>query len=220
LSWSWVFFINVPVGLAAIAVAPLLLNEERAARATRHFDILGALSVTSGLMLLVYATTRATIDGWGAPLTLGLFALAVALVLAFVAIELRSPSPLLPMRIFRSRTLTGANAAMAIVGGVAFSEFFLLTLYLQDVLHYSAIAERRRVRGFALTVVVVSNVAQASSAGRRPADAHAGLLVAALSRRVARRGCRSTGTTSGICSRPSCSAARDGLSFVPSRSRA
>src|SRR6187397_1946188 len=70
LSWSWVFFINVPVGLAAIAVAPLLLNEERAARATRHFDILGAASITAGLMLLVYATTRATTDGWGATSTL------------------------------------------------------------------------------------------------------------------------------------------------------
>jgi EmrB/QacA subfamily drug resistance transporter len=182
LSWSWVFFINVPVGLAAIAVAPLLLNEERAARATRHFDILGALSVTSGLMLLVYATTRATIDGWGAPLTLGLFALAVALVLAFVAIELRSPSPLLPMRIFRSRTLTGANAAMAIVGGVAFSEFFLLTLYLQDVLHYSAMQSGVAFTGFALAVVVVSNLAQAivGRVGVRP-TLTAGLLASALS---------------------------------------
>jgi EmrB/QacA subfamily drug resistance transporter len=182
LSWSWVFFINVPVGLAAIALAPLLLNEERAARATRHFDILGAVSVTSGLMLLVYAATRATTDGWGAPLTLGLFAVAVALVLAFVAIELRSPSPLLPMRIFRSRTLTGANAAMAIVGGVAFSEFFLLTLYLQDVLHYSAMQSGVAFTGFALAVVVVSNVAQAvvGRVGVRP-TLTAGLLASALS---------------------------------------
>jgi len=182
LSWSWVFFINVPVGLAAIALAPLLLNEERAARATRHFDVLGAASITGGLMLLVYATTRATTDGWGAPLTVGLFAVAVALVLAFVAIELRSPSPLLPLRIFRSRTLTGANAAMAIVGGVAFSEFFLLTLYLQDVLHYSAMQSGVAFTGFAFAVVVVSNIAQAivGRVGVRP-TLTAGLLASALS---------------------------------------
>ena len=97
-------------------------------------------------------------------------------------IELRSPSPLLPLRIFRLRTLTAANAAMAIVGAVAFSEFFLLTLYLQDVLHYSAVQTRRRVRGFALTVVVVSNVAQVvvGRFGVRP-TLTAGLLVSAVS---------------------------------------
>jgi MFS family permease len=132
--------------------------------------------------LLVYATTRATTDGWGTPLTLVLFATAVALVLVFVAIELRSPSPLLPMRIFRSRTLTGANAAMAIVGGVAFSEFFLLTLYLQDVLHYSAMETGVAFTGFALAVVVVSNVAQVvvGRVGVRP-TLTAGLLASALS---------------------------------------
>ncbi|HUI36329.1 MAG TPA: DHA2 family efflux MFS transporter permease subunit, partial [Gaiellaceae bacterium] len=182
LSWSWVFFINVPVGLAAIALTPLLLSDDRAASTTRHFDLRGAVSVTSGLMLLVYATTRATTDGWGAPLTIGLFAASAALVLAFVVFELRSPSPLLPMRIFRSRTLTGANLAMAIVGGVAFSEFFLLTLYLQDVLHYSAIQSGVAFTGFALAVVVVSNVAQVivTRVGVRP-TLTAGLLMSALS---------------------------------------
>jgi EmrB/QacA subfamily drug resistance transporter len=182
LSWSWVFFINVPVGLAAIALTPLLLNEERSAQATRHFDFLGAASITSGLMLLVYATTRATTEGWGAPPTVALFAAAAGLVLAFVVIELRSPSPLLPMRIFRSRTLTGANVAMAIVGGVAFSEFFLLTLYLQDVLHYSAMQSGVAFTGFALAVVVVSNVAQVvvGRVGVRP-TLTAGLLMSALS---------------------------------------
>jgi EmrB/QacA subfamily drug resistance transporter len=182
LSWSWVFFINVPVGLAAIALTPLLLTEERAPGTTRHFDVRGAVSVTGGLMLLVYATTRATTDGWGAPLTIALFATSAALVLAFVVFELRSPSPLLPMRIFRSPTLTAANAAMAIVGGVAFSEFFLLTLYLQDVLDYSALKTGVAFTGFALTVVVVSNVAQAvvTRFGVRP-TLTAGLLMSALS---------------------------------------
>src|SRR5580765_3565054 len=182
LSWSWIFFINVPVGLAAIALAPVLLEESRADFARRHFDVPGAVSITSGLMLLVYATTRATSDGWGAPSTLALLGAAVALIGAFVLIELRSPSPLLPMRIFRSRSLTGANAAMAIVGGVAFSEFFLLTLYLQDVLHYSAIESGVAFSGFALAVVVVSNVAQmiVTRFGVRPTLA-AGLFASALS---------------------------------------
>ena len=183
LSWSWVFFINVPVGLAAIALTPVLLQESRAPElARRHFDFRGAASITAGLMLLVYATTRAATEGWGAPTTLALLAIAVGLVLAFVVIELRSPSPLLPLRIFRLRTLTGANAAMAIVGAVAFSEFFLLTLYLQDVLHYSAVQTGAAFAGFALTVVVVSNVAQwvVGRIGVRP-TLTIGLLVSAVS---------------------------------------
>ena len=160
LSWSWIFFINVPVGIAAIALAPVLLQESRADVAHRHFDLPGAASITGGLMLLVYATTRATTDGWGATSTLTLFAGSAALVVAFAAIELRSRSPLLPLRIFRSRTLTAANVAMAIVGAVAFSEFFLLTLYLQDVLHYSAVQSGAAFSAFAISVVVMSNVAQ------------------------------------------------------------
>jgi EmrB/QacA subfamily drug resistance transporter len=182
LSWSWIFFINVPVGLAAIALSPVLLAEGRAGLGHRHFDFPGAASITAGLMLIVYATTRATSDGWGAPTTLALFAAAAALVLAFVVIELRSPSPLLPLRIFRLPALVGANAAMAIVGGVAFSEFFLLTLYLQDVLHYSAVESGVAFLGFALAVVVSSNFAQlvVGRLGVRPALT-AGLLASAVS---------------------------------------
>ncbi len=160
LSWSWIFFVNVPVAVAAIALTPLLLQESRAEHAPRHFDLAGAASITAGLMLLVYALTRATTDGWGSAMTLSLLAGSVALVLAFVAIELRSRAPLLPLRIFKLRTLAAANATMLIVGSVAFSEFFLLTLYLQDVLHYSAIQSGVAFTSFALTVVVASNVAQ------------------------------------------------------------
>ena len=182
LSWSWIFFINVPVAVAAIALAPLLLRESRVELAHRHFDVPGATSITAGLMLLVYATTRATSDGWTAGSTIALLAGAAALVLAFVAIELRSPWPLLPLRIFRLRTLTAANAAMAIIGAVAFSEFFLLTLYLQDVLNYSAVQSGAAFSGFALAVVVMSNVAQAivGRFGVRP-TLTAGLLVSAVS---------------------------------------
>jgi EmrB/QacA subfamily drug resistance transporter len=182
LSWSWIFFINVPVGVAAIVLTPVLLRDSRADLPHRHFDFAGAASVTSGLMLLVYALTRATSDGWGSATTLALLAGSAALVLGFVLVELRSRSPLLPLRIFRLRTLSAANAAMAIVGAVAFSEFFLLTLYLQDVLHYSAIRAGLAFTGFALTVVVISNVAQAvvGRIGVR-ASLTAGLLASAVS---------------------------------------
>ena len=160
LSWSWIFFVNVPVGVAAIALAPVLLRESRADASHRHFDLAGAASVTSGLMLVVYATTRATEDGWGNPVTLGLFAVAAALIAAFLAIERRSAAPLLPLRIFRRRTISAANATMALIGAVVFSEFFLLTLYLQEVLGYSAVQSGAAFAAFALTVVVFSNVAQ------------------------------------------------------------
>jgi EmrB/QacA subfamily drug resistance transporter len=182
LSWSWIFFINVPVGVAAIALTPWLLRDSRADLTRRHFDFAGAVSVTAGLMLLVYAMTRATSDGWGSSTTLALLACSAAFVLAFIVIELRSRAPLLPLRIFRLRTLSAGNATMAIVGSVAFSEFFLLTLYLQDVLHYSAIRSGVAFTGFALTVVVVSNVAQAvvGRVGIR-ATLTAGLLASAVS---------------------------------------
>jgi predicted MFS family arabinose efflux permease len=137
------------------------LRESRADLPHRHFDLAGAASVTGGLMLLVYALTRATSDGWSSPVTVGLLAGAAGLIAAFVVIESRSRSPLLPLRIFRLRALSAANAAMAIVGAVAFSEFFILTLYLQDVLHYSAVQTGVAFSAFALSVVVASNLAQA-----------------------------------------------------------
>src|SRR5207253_4288190 len=135
-----------------------------------------------GLMLLVYAMTRATTDGWAAPATLALLGGAAALLLAFVAIELRSRSPLLPLRIFKLRALSAANIAMAIVGAAAFSEFFLLTLYVQDVLHYSAVQTGVAFVAFALTVVVTSNIAQVvvGRAGVR-ATLTAGLALATIS---------------------------------------
>ena len=182
LSWSWIFFINVPVGLAAIALAPVLLRESRADLAHRHFDLPGAVTVTAGLMLLVYATTRAATDGWAAASTVSLFAGAVALVLAFVAIELRSRWPLLPLRIFRLRSLTASNVAMALVGAATFAEFFLLTLYLQDVLHYTAVQSGAAFSAFALSVVVMSNLAQVivGRVGIRP-TLTVGLLLSAVS---------------------------------------
>ena len=182
LSWPWIFFVNVPVALAAIALTPLLLRESRADNALRHFDVAGATSITAGLMILVYALTRATTDGWATATTIGLLAASAVLVLSFIAIELRSKAPLLPLRIFRIRSLAAANAAMVIIGSVTFSEFFLLTLYLQDILHYSAIQTGVAFSGFAISVVVASNLAQAvvSRFGIR-ATLTAGILASALS---------------------------------------
>jgi MFS family permease len=157
-SWRLIFFVNLPVAVAALA--PVVLRESRALAGHRHFDLAGAVTVTGGLMLLVYALTRATSDGWGAPATLVLLGASAALVAAFLAIEARSPWPLLPLRIFASRTLSASNAIMAMVGAVSFAEFFLLTLYLQDVLHYRAVESGAAFVGFAGTVVVFSNLAQ------------------------------------------------------------
>jgi EmrB/QacA subfamily drug resistance transporter len=160
LNWSWVFFINVPVGIAAALLAPVLLKESRPDLGHRHFDLAGAATATSGLMLLVYALTRATSDGWTATVTVATLSGSLALLALFVALEARSPWPLLPLRLFRHRSLAAANVSMAIIGAVAFSEFFILSLYLQDVLGYSAVQSGVAFVGFAGTVVVVSNIAQ------------------------------------------------------------
>src|ERR671936_783014 len=160
LSWSWIFFVNVPVGIALVAVSPFLLGESRAELGHRHFDFAGAATVTGGLMLLVYAMTRATEIGWGTGETIGLLATSAALILAFVAIELRSRAPLLPMRIFRMRTLTRANVTAFLLGTSVFSQFFLGTLYMQQVLHYSAIETGVAYLPLTLPIIVLATVAQ------------------------------------------------------------
>src|SRR5262245_25702938 len=180
LSWSWIFFINVPVGLAVIALAPALLRESRSFGMHRRFDVGGAAAVTAGLMLLVYAITRAAQHGWGADTTLALLAASGLLIALFVAIELRSQAPLLPLRIFRLRTLTAANVVSLAVSTVGFSMFFLLTLYLQQVLHYSPVQTGAAFAAMALTIVGFSNVAQSLVTRLGPRRVlSAGLLVAA-----------------------------------------
>jgi EmrB/QacA subfamily drug resistance transporter len=178
LSWSWIFFINVPVGALVLALTPRLVRESVADVAHRHFDVPGAVSITGGLMLLVYAMTRASQHGWGTTETIGLLAASVALVAAFVAIELRSKAPLLPMRMFRSRTLSGSNVAGLLMGAAVFSQFFLLTLYMQQVLHYSALQTGVAYVALTLAVIVFANVSQALAlkVGIRPVLV-AGLLL-------------------------------------------
>jgi len=161
LGWSWIFFINLPVGALLLALSPWLLRESHAGLEHRHFDTAGAASITGGLMLLVYAMTRATQHGWTTASTIGLLVASAALIVGFVVIELRSRAPLLPMRIFRLRTLATSNATQLLVASALFSQFFLLTLYMQQVLHYSALRTGVAYITLTLAIITVSNVAQA-----------------------------------------------------------
>jgi EmrB/QacA subfamily drug resistance transporter len=160
LSWPWIFFVNAPVGALLVVLAPRFLRESVARNGLRHFDLAGAGSATGAVMLLVYGLTLTPRHGWGDPVTLAVFAAAAVLAVAFVAIERRAAAPLLPLRMFRIRTFAVGNAVTTIVASIAFSEFFLLTLYLQDVLHYSAVQTGLAFSAIALTIAVVSNAAQ------------------------------------------------------------
>jgi EmrB/QacA subfamily drug resistance transporter len=160
-SWPWIFYVNVPVGAAVLVVSPWLLRESRAELPSRSFDFAGAATITAGLMLLVYAMTRATEDGWGTPATIGLLAASGLLIASFFLIERRSKAPLLPLRILRLRTLAGSNVSGLIAGGAVFSQFFLLTLYMQLVLHYSALETGVAYIPLTLTTIAFSAVAQA-----------------------------------------------------------
>src|SRR5215471_725492 len=170
LNWSWIFFINVPVGIVVMALTPVLLRESKANLAHRHFDFAGAASITGGLMLLVYAMTRAAQHGWGTAETIVLLSVSALLLVTFVIVEMRSKAPLLPLRIFRLRTLSASNASGLLMGGAIFSQFFLLTLYMQQVLHYSALKTGVAYIGLTLTIIVFSVVAQAAATrfGIRP----------------------------------------------------
>jgi EmrB/QacA subfamily drug resistance transporter len=160
LSWRWIFFINVPVGVAVALLSPVLLRESRAEGAARTFDFAGAGSITGGLMLLVYGLTRASQHGWGNGTTVGLLAGAAALIAAFVAIESHSREPLLPLRLFRLRTLSGSNIAIVAGAGGGYAVFLVATLYFQDVLHYSAIKTGVSFLTVALTVLGSATVVQ------------------------------------------------------------
>jgi EmrB/QacA subfamily drug resistance transporter len=157
--WEWVLWVNVPIGLIAAALAPRLIAESRQESGTRAFDIAGAISVTGGLAMLVYALVEAPDAGWGSGQTLGLIAGAVALLGAFVAIEGRSASPLVPFSIFRLRTLTGANVVGLLTGASLFSMFFFISLYMQNVLGYSAIKAGLSYLPLAVTIIIAAAVA-------------------------------------------------------------
>jgi EmrB/QacA subfamily drug resistance transporter len=137
--WQYIFYLNVPIATAALLLAPRIVPESRVATTRRRFDALGALTGTGGLVLLVDALSQAPQYGWGGTRTIAVLAASAALLVAFLVIERRVEEPIMPLRIFRLRTLAGANAAGLLLGGSFFAFFFVGTLYMQQVLHYSAL---------------------------------------------------------------------------------
>ena len=137
--WQYIFFLNVPIGAAALLLAPRVVPESRLATARRRYDLFGAVTVTGGLSLLVYTISTAPQVGWGTARTVTLLATSAALLAAFLVIETRVEAPLLPLRIFQNKTLAGANAVGFLLGGSFFAFIFIGTLYMQQVLGYSAL---------------------------------------------------------------------------------
>ena len=158
LSWEWIFFVNVPVGVIAFILAPVLLKESRDAHVKR-FDLPGALLVTGGLSLFVYAITKAGQDGWLAGATVTYFAVSALLLLGFIAWELRHPEPLMRFGLLRTKTVAGSNVAGFILGTAMFSMFLMLTLYMQQVLGYSAMKTGVAYLAVAGTAIVTSAIA-------------------------------------------------------------
>ena len=159
LSWEWIFFLNIPVGIAALALAPVLLAESRDATA-KSFDALGAVLVTGGLSTAVYGITQANDWGWSSAQTIGVFAAAAALLAGFVVRELSAADPLMSFSIFKIKTVSGANIAGFILGTALFSMFLMLTLYMQQVLGYSPLKTGVAYIAVAGGVIVWSMVAQ------------------------------------------------------------
>jgi EmrB/QacA subfamily drug resistance transporter len=161
LSWEWIFFVNVPVGAAALVLTPILLTESRDARGHSH-DAPGAVLVTSGLVLLVLAITQGQQWAWGSARTIGVLVASAVLLAAFAVWEQRQRDPLVPFSIFRLQTLTAANVAGFIMGTALFSMFLILTLYMQQVLGYSPLKTGVAYLAVAATSVFWANVAAAA----------------------------------------------------------
>jgi EmrB/QacA subfamily drug resistance transporter len=161
LGWEWIFWVNVPVGLLVLALTVPVVPESFRPTTRRRYDPLGAISVTAGLALLVYAISEAPDVGWVTARTILLLIASGALLLAFVFIERTVAEPLMPFRIFRVRTVAGANGVGALLGAVIFANFFLLTLYVQNVLGFSALRTGLTFLATAGTAVISAGVAQA-----------------------------------------------------------
>jgi EmrB/QacA subfamily drug resistance transporter len=160
LSWEWIFFVNVPIGLAAAALSWRLVPESIAPDRPDSVDLAGAVSVTAGLITLVYAIVRAEENGWGSSTTLLLAAVAVLLLAAFVAIERRSSAPLVRLSIFRVRSLTGANLVLLLVAGGLFSFFFFSQLYVQQILGLSPLEAGLAFLPVTVGIVIGAGTAQ------------------------------------------------------------
>jgi EmrB/QacA subfamily drug resistance transporter len=159
--WQYIFYLNVPVGVAALALAPRIVPESRLATTRRRFDAAGALAGTGGLVLLVDAIAQAPQYGWGATRTVAVLAAAALALAAFLVIEARAKDPMLPLQIFRLHTLAGANAAGLLLGGSFFAFIFIGTLYMQQVLHYSALQTGLAWLAASLTSVALAGISQA-----------------------------------------------------------
>ncbi len=161
LSWPWIFYVNVPVGITALIAAPVLLGESRDDRES-SFDVLGALFVTSGLSVLVLAITKGQDWGWASGRTIGVFVAAAVLLAAFIGQESRAMHPLMPISTFRLQTLTAANIVMFVMGTALFSMFLMLTLYMQQVLGFSPLKTGIGYLAVAGTAIIWANVAAAA----------------------------------------------------------
>ena len=161
VGWEWIFFVNVPIALATLFLVRRYVAESRAEGLAKHFDAWGAVTVTASLMLLVYGLTQSTTAGWGSLEVIGSFVGSAVLMAIFLAIELRSHSALVPLGIFRRRTLSGANLIGFGLGTMIFGMFFLLSLYMQQVLGYSAMKAGVGYLAVALTVVASAAISQA-----------------------------------------------------------
>jgi len=156
--WEWVLFVNTPIGIAAAFLAPRLLPESKN-EGTRNFDVAGAVTVTAGLTLLVYTLVDANDAGWLSGQTLGLGAIALAFIAAFIGIETRSKAPLVPFSFFRRRTITGTNVVALLVAMALFSMFFFVSLYMQLVLGYDALEAGLAYLPLAVGIIVSAGLA-------------------------------------------------------------
>ena len=159
--WQYIFFLNVPIGVIAMLLAPRIVPDSRIDASRRRFDAAGALAGTAGLVALVDAISQAPQYGWGATRTIGVLAAGAVLLAAFVVIERRVADPILPLEIFRLRTLAGANAAGLLLGGSFYAFIFIGTLYMQQVLHYSALQTGLAWLAASLTSIALAGLSQA-----------------------------------------------------------
>src|SRR3954466_10326802 len=161
LGWEWIFFVNVPVGVLVAFLAPRIVRESRETTRDHTQDYAGAITITAGLALLVYAVSEAPSHHWTSAWTISRLVVAAALLVAFVIVESRAKDPLMPFSIFRIRTVAGANVAGLLLGAVVFANFFLLTLFVQQVLHWSALKTGLTFIATAGTAVLWAGLAQA-----------------------------------------------------------
>ena len=160
LSWRWVFFINVPIGAVVLALAPRIIPESRSeSAASSGYDAQGAVTITLGTMALVFTLIQGNSWGWTSARTLAGFAIAIVLIAAFVVIERRHEDPLIPLRIFSNRSLAASDATMLVVAAALFGVFYFLTLYLQQVLGFSALKTGVDYLPLTLTLVGASALA-------------------------------------------------------------